>query len=149
MNAKSINTLVLAGIIGFVSIGSSFFIDLYRAFYAPQNIYWTHQSMKLPLEQADNTFQLYFGGKLLQKRLAEQTLLAVDDNGVPYALFPEDITVRLNHWDQVKSAILTKTAFTGFAFGITLTLLITGLIQTIYQKNARKTPKQKFFKRNN
>lgn len=135
MNVKSMNPLLLAGLIGFFSIGSSFFIDLYRAFYAPQNIYWTHQSVKLPLERADNTFQLFIGGKLLQKRLAEQTLLAVDENGVPYALFPEDITVRLNHWEKVKSAILAKTAFTGFALGITLTLLITGLIQTILRKN--------------
>ncbi len=99
-----------------------------------KNIYWTHQSIKLPIEDANNDFQVYISGKLLQKHLAENTLFAIDNNGVQYPVVSKDVSVRLNNWNKVRSRMLTTAIFTGFSFGITLTLLITGLIQTVAKK---------------
>jgi hypothetical protein len=135
MNIKSINPLLFIGLVGFFTIGSSFFVDIYQAFYGEKDIYWTHQSMKLPIEKTNNDFQMFVGGKLLQNHLSEKTLFAADENRTQYPVVSKDITVRLNNWNKVKTTILTKATFTGFAFGITLTLLIIGLIQTFTKKN--------------
>lgn len=134
MKTKSINLFLYLGLIGFFTIGSSFFVDLYKVFYDEKDIYWTHQSMKLPIEDTSNNFQLFVSGKHLQNHLADKTLFTVDKGGVNYPVVSKDITVRLNNWDKVKSRILTKTVFTGFTFGIVLTLLIIGLAQTLNQR---------------
>jgi hypothetical protein len=127
MNIKSINPLLAIGLTGIFIIGSSFFVDLYNAFYGDKNIYWTHQSMKMPIEKTKNDFEIYIGEKLLQKQLSDKTIFAVDKDGKQYPVVSQDITVRLNNYNSVKSAILTRTTFTGFAFGISLTLFIIGL----------------------
>jgi hypothetical protein len=138
MNTKSMNALLFIGLIGVFTIGSSFFVNIYSAFWGNKDIYWTPQSMKLPIEEANNDFQVYISGKLLQKHLTENTLFAIENNGVQYPVVSKDVSVRLNNWNKVRSRILTTAIFTGFSFGITLTLLITGLIQTIAQKGKRK-----------
>ncbi len=135
MNVKSVNPLLLIGLIGFFTIGSSFFVDVYRVFFGPKDIFWTHQSMQLPLDRTNNDFELLVSGKLLQKHLSEQTLLAVDANGTSYIVVAKDISVRMNRWDRVKSGILARTVFTGFVSGIMLTLLLIGLFQTFIPKN--------------
>jgi len=134
MKPKSINPLLLIGLIGFFTIGSSFFVDIYRAFYSDKDIYWTHHEMKLSIEKTKNDFQLLIAGKRLQNHLLDKTIYAVDKNGIHYPVVAKDIAVRLNNWNKVKSKILTKVIFTGFSFGITLTLLIIGLVQTFVQK---------------
>ncbi|HOX84541.1 MAG TPA: hypothetical protein PKW76_06270 [bacterium] len=134
MNTKSINPLLLIGLIGFFTIGSSFVVDLYRAFGGEKDIYWTHQQMKLPLQETQNDFQLYIADKLLQDHLSEKTLFALDGDGTQFDLVEQDIAVRVNNWHRVKSAVLTKAVFTGFAFGASFTLLITGWVQTCMQK---------------
>lgn len=135
MNIKSISPLLFVGLFGFFTIGSSFFVDIYGAFYGNKDIYWTYQSMKLPLEETKNDFEVYVSGKLLQKHLTENTIFAIDNNGMQYPVAPKDVSVRLNNWNKVKSRILTKAILTGFTLGIALTLLITGTIQTFSQKN--------------
>lgn len=134
MNIKSINRLLFIGLIGLFTVGSQFFVDVYSAFYGDKNIYWTHQEMKLPLEKTYNDFQLFIAGNPLQKHLSEKTLFAVDKNGIQYSVVSKDVSVRLNNWNNVKSRILTRAVFTGCAFGIAVTLLIIGLIQTLTQK---------------
>jgi hypothetical protein len=134
MKTKSINPLIIIGLIGFFTLGSSFFVDIYRAFYGKNDIYWTHQEMKLTIESTKNDFQLFIAGKLLQDHLSDKTIYAIDKNGSQYPVVAEDINIRLNNWNKVKSKILTKAIFTGFAFGITLTLLIIGLVQVFVQK---------------
>ena len=134
MNIKAINTLLFIGLIGFVTAGSQFFVDIYSAFYGDRNIYWTHQEMKLPLDETFNVFQLFIAGKPLQKHLSEKTLFAVDKNGIQSSVASKDVSVRVNNWNNVKSRILTKAVFTGCAFAISVTLLIIGLIQTLTQK---------------
>jgi len=138
MKPKSINPLFLIGLIGFFTLGSSFFVDIYRAFYGEKDIYWTHQEMKLPIENTKNDFQIFIAGKSLQNHLSDRTIYAVDKNGMQYLVVAEAINVRLNNWNKMKSTILTKATFTGFAFGITLTLLITGLVQTFAQKRKNR-----------
>jgi hypothetical protein len=138
MNTKSINPLLLIGLIGVFTIGSSFFVDIYGAFFGNKDIYWTPQSMKFPIEDANNDFQVYISEKLLQKHLAENTLFAIDNNGVQYPVVTKDVSVRLNNWNKARSRILTTAIFNGFAFGITLTLFITGIIQTVAKKRKEK-----------
>jgi len=134
MKPVSINPLLLIGLIGFFTVGSSFFVDIYRAFYGEKDIYWTHQEMKLPVEKTGNDFQLFIAEKLLQNHLSDKTIYAIDKNGTQYPVVVEDITVRLNNWNKVKATILAKATFTGVFFGIALTLLITGLVQVFIQK---------------
>jgi hypothetical protein len=131
MSTKSINPLLLfIGMIGVVTLGSSLYADLTQVFYGEQGIYWTHKDMPLPLEKTGENFQIFIGGKPLQDHLNGKTFFAADGELVPYPVLAKDVTVRLNNWPSVKARILTKTTLTGFAFGINLTLMIVGLVQT-------------------
>lgn len=137
MNMKAINPLLLIGFIGIFTIGSQFFVHIYSAFYDKKDIYWTHQSYKLPIEKTENSFQVYISGKRLQKHLAENTLFAEDANGSRYPVVSKDVTARINTWYQVKSRRLALAVLTGFAFGITMTLFVTGLVQMLIRKRRR------------
>jgi hypothetical protein len=131
---KRINPLLWIGVIGMLTIGTSFFIDVYRAFWGEDRIWWTPQAMRLPIEETKNHFELYIGGESLRKHLSEGTLFSVAKNGEQYRIVPKDISVRLNNWDKAKASILTNTTMSGFAFGVSITLLVIGLIQVLAQK---------------
>jgi len=131
MQAKPLNPLLLIGLIGFFVIGSVFIADVLKAFYGDRDIYWTHESMKLPIEKTNNDFQVFISGKLLQKHLSDNTLLSVDANGIQYPVVSRDVFVRLNNWCEFRSRTLIKSIFTGVAFGVFLTLLIVGIVQTV------------------
>ena len=137
MKKKSINPLLLVGMIGVLTIGSSLAADLMQVFYGEQGIYWTHKDMLLPLEKTGDDFQVLIGGKPLQDHLDERTFFAADGELVPYPVASRDVTVRVNNWPSVKTRIFTKTTFTGFAFGVNLTLLITGLVQVWLQRKKK------------
>ena len=137
MQKKSINPLLLIGMIGFFTIGSPFLVDIIRAFYGEENIHWTHMEQQLPLEEAKDNFEVFIHGKRLQQHLTEETLYTLDEDGMGHLVLNKEITARVNNWPQVKARILSKTIFTSFAFGVTLTLLITGLIQVFMQKKQR------------
>ncbi|MCI5139639.1 MAG: hypothetical protein D3922_14795, partial [Candidatus Electrothrix sp. AR1] len=126
---RFINPLLFIGMIGVVTIGSSLYADLMQVFYGEQGIYWTHKDMPLPLEKTGENFQVFIGGKPLQNHLDEKTFFAADGELVPYPVAARDVTARVNNWPSVKTRILAKTTLTGFAFGVNLTLLITGLVQ--------------------
>jgi len=131
---KRINPLLWIGVIGMLTIGTSFVTDVYRAFWGEDRIWWTPQTLRLPIEETRNHFELYIGGQSLQKHLSEGTFFSVDKKGEQYRIVSKDISVRLNNWDKVKASILTNTTMSGFAFGVSVTLFMIGLIQVFVQK---------------
>jgi hypothetical protein len=62
------------------------------------------------IETTEGRFQVYIGGKRLQKHLSEGSLFAVDQNGAQYIVVSKDIGARLNNWDRMKASILTAAA---------------------------------------
>jgi hypothetical protein len=139
MKDRKINSLVWVGLLGTFIIGSSLFTDVYRAFRAEQNIWWTPQTMRLTPEETRDHIELYIGGKLLQKHLSDGTLFSVDKNGEQYRLVSKDVSARMNNWNKMKASLLANTTASGFLFGVSLTLLITGLIQVFQKKNASRS----------
>jgi hypothetical protein len=140
MMGKRVNALLWIGLTGMLLIGTSFAVDVCRAFWGDHTIWWTHQAMRLPVEKTSDVFELYIGGKLLQKHLSEKTLFSVDKNGKPYPVVSEDITVRLNHWDKIKSSILMTTTMTGFGLGAATTLFVIGLARYLASGKKAREP---------
>jgi len=138
MIIRKINTLICIGLTAATMIGSSFAVDIYRVFRGDEGIWWTHRELKLPLEETKDVFELYIGGKLLRKHLADRTLYSVDKDGNHYPVVSRDVTVRLNNWEKTKASILTRAVVTGVGFGAAIALLITGVIQAVRrEENSR------------
>ena len=129
MTNKRINVLLWIGLTGTLIIGTSLFVDMYRVAWADHALWWTHQDMRLPLNKTNDNFELYIGGKLLQKHISEKTLFSVDKNLRQYPIASEDITVRINNWDKIKSSILTRATLSAFGFGVAIALLLLGLFE--------------------
>ena len=134
MNKPRINPLVFIGLIGILTIGTNFAVQLYRAFWGNQDIWWTARTMQLPIQDSRDKFKLFINGKPLQKHLANGSLFALDNNGERYRVVSKDITIRLNNWNKVKSSILANAIISGVAFGVIITVLVIGLIQVFAQK---------------
>ncbi len=134
MMIKRINTLLWIGIFGTLVVSTSLFTDMHQAFWGDHGIWWTHQSMKLPIEETKDHFELYIGGDPLWKHLSNGTLFSVYKNGKQYSVVAKDVTVRLNNREKVRASILERTTVSGFAFGVAITLLVIGLIQFFQQK---------------
>ena len=122
------------GLIGMLTIGTNFAMQIYRAFWGNQNIWWTPLTMQLPIEDSRDNFELFISKKTLQKHLADGTLFALDNNGEQYRIVSKDITIRLNNWNKVRSSILENAIISGVAFGIVITVLVIGLIQVCRRK---------------
>lgn len=135
---RKINSLLWIGLTGTIIIGTSFFTDVYRAFWGDRSIWWTNQAKRLSVEQTKDNFELYIAGKLLQKHFSDGTLLGIDNNGKQYPIVAKDIAVRFNNWDKIKATILGYTTMSGFGLGVVLTLLVTGLIQ--FFRREKKSP---------
>jgi hypothetical protein len=134
LNRPRMNPLLFMGLIGMFTIGTNFGLQLYRAFWGNQDIWWTASTAPLSIEESIDSFELFISGKTLQKHLSEGSLSALDDNGEQYPVVSKDLTVRLNNWYKVKSSILTNAIMTGVAFGIVVTVLVIGFIQVWRQK---------------
>ncbi len=132
------NQLLWIGLTATFIFGSSFLADILEAFSGDDTIWWTHQEMKLPLEQTKNHFELYINGKLLQQHLSDKTLITADSSGRNSLVTPKDIAARLNNRDAVKSSILSRAIVSGFASGVAVTVLITGLMQAL--RHTRRDP---------
>ncbi|MEW6076435.1 MAG: hypothetical protein AB1724_01340 [Thermodesulfobacteriota bacterium] len=137
MAGRSINSVLWIGLTGMFLIGSSFVSDLYQAYRGDNSIWWTHNDMRLPLEETKNNAEVYISGKLLQKHIADGTLTGLDAGGKPYPIASRDVTVRLNNWDKIRASILARTAFTGFGLGVSIALAAAGLIQ-IFRSGDKK-----------
>jgi len=131
---KSLNPLLLIGLIGTLTIGSTFFINLYRVFWADRDVWWTPQSMRLPLEDTGANFQLYISDRPLKTHLSEGTLYSSDSKRKQYRIISQNVTVRLNNWDKTRASILANTTISGVFFGASISLLIVGLIQAVSSK---------------
>lgn len=129
-----LSTALWIGIMGTLLIGSSFITDVSRAFWGNDRIWWTHEVMKLPIEETVDRLELSIRGKPLLKHLADGTLLVVDTNGRHSPVASTDITVRLNNWDKIRASILAQTTWSGLGLGISLALLGIGLIQSFRQR---------------
>ncbi len=121
------------GLMGSLIFGTTFFDNVYQAFRGDQTIWWTPQAMRLPIEETKDNFDLYIGGVSLQKHLSDKTLFSVDRNGKQYPVVSKDVTVRLNNWDKTQSSILTITTMSGFTLGVSIALLVIGVIQAFHQ----------------
>lgn len=130
-NKPRINPFLFMGLLGILTIGTHFGLELYRAFWGNQDIWWTPRSMQLSIEESKGYLRLFIGGKSLQKHLAEGSLFALDNNNEQYRVVSKDLGIRLNNWYKVKSSILTNALLSGVAFGIVITVLVIGLIQVI------------------
>jgi len=128
------NEVLWIGLTAAIMIGTGFFVEVYQAFWGDRNIWWTHQDMKLGIEQTKDTFELYVAGSPLEERLKGRDMLLMDEEGVTHPLAAKDITVRLNNWNKHKADLLTHTTVSGFLFGVAVALLALGLIQSFNQR---------------
>ncbi len=138
MKNRQLNPLLLIGLLGTLSAGTSFIANVSQAFWGNHEIWWTPQAMRIPIGQTNSSFDLYIAGKPLQKHLSEGLLYSVSGNGEHYRVAPADIDVRLNNWDRMKASFLTKAAITGPAFGAALALLVIGLVQVLAPRKAAR-----------
>lgn len=138
---KRFNPLLFIGLIGTLTIGIDFVIQLRQAFWGNQDIWWTNQTMQLPITESRDTFELFVNKKLLQTHLDEGTLWAVDEKGEQDRVVAEDVSLRLNNWQKVKASILTHAVISGFACGIVVTCLFLGVLQALSTKhNSQEQP---------
>jgi len=128
---RKINGFLIAGIIGVSVFGAHFGIQYGRAIWGNNDMWWTPKSMALPLSKTRHNFEVFVSGNLLQNHLDNGSLSVTDSQGERYILVPEDIEVRLNNWQKVKSSMLHKAVWAAFTLGISLMCLIIGVKQFI------------------
>ncbi len=127
---KYLNPLVITGLTALVITGSTLFVDVYRAYWGDESIWWTPLHLALPLEKTRDQLEIYLGDTLLQQALTQHQLFAVDPDGQQYPVVADDIQVRLNNWFEVKANLLSRVVFLGVPFGAALALFLVGLGQT-------------------
>jgi hypothetical protein len=125
---RRINAWLLIGIIGTAVFGSQFAVHYGRAVWGRSDIWWTPFSMALPLGQTEKTFQILFRDKPLASHLDRSALVLYSADGSKIVLKPDDVAVRLNNWHRIRSQFFHLAVFTAFAFGISLALLLVGVI---------------------
>lgn len=128
---RKTNGFLIVGIIGVSVLGSHFGIEYGRAVWGNNNMWWTPKSMALPLFKTRKNFELFISGELLQDHLDRRSLSATDAKGERYDLVPDDIYVRLNNWQKVKSSMLHTAVWIAFMLGISVMSLIVGVKQFI------------------
>ena len=143
MKQTRFNALFLIGIFGTFTVGTTFAINVYRAFWGNQNIYWTARTMPLTIGETKNSFELFINKKSIHDHLSDGALRAVLENGDQRSLVSSDITVRINNWDKVKSSILAQSLIPSILFGASCTMLIIGIIQ-IFLRKPKRDPQRTF-----
>ncbi len=131
------NLYLSIGILGFFVFGSFLIGDIYEAFYADQNIWWTNQDMMVPLDNAKDRVEIWINGVLLQKRLDEKALYAAGTDGNPYPLVSKDIGLRFNNWHSRQVDILKFALFRAFFTGASLAFILVGIVQIFQEKKPR------------
>ena len=129
MGRKTFNPYLLAGVIISTVIGVDYVPDVYQAYAGNPDIWWTGQAAKLGLEQTSNTFQVYIGGKRLQRHLSDRTLFVQTREGNRVPVSSADVRVRLNNYLKVRSAHLEDAVLKGPVFGAALTLWVLAAVQ--------------------
>jgi len=134
---KQINALIVIGIIGTAIFGANFAAKYAQANWGNKDIWWTPMSMALPLNETKQEFELYIKDALLQRHLNAGTLSVVDKTGKISMLASDDIKIRLNNWNKIKSSMLNSAAISAFSLGISLALLIFGVVQFVADKEKK------------
>ena len=134
---KQINALIVIGIIGTAIFGANFAAKYAQANWGNKDIWWTPMSMALPLNETKQEFELYIKDDLLQRHLNAGTLSVVDKTGKISMLASDDIKIRLNNWNKIKSSMLNSAAISAFSLGISLALLIFGVVQFVADKEKK------------
>ena len=132
MTQTGIRALINLGLTGVLVIGSILAVQLYSAFGADENIWWTADTMPLKLDETKNSFELFIKGKSLQNQISDGNLLLNQENTAPVS--SSDITARVNNWYKIKSSTLSFTLLSSFLFGTFLTMLVIGIIQNMKSK---------------
>ena len=60
---KSVNPLLLIGLLGTIVIGSQFAVQYGRAIWGDRDIWWTPMAMALSLDETTRAFEMYVSGK--------------------------------------------------------------------------------------
>ncbi len=136
---KKMNALLVIGLIGILTIGVNFGVQSKRAFSGDPGIWWTAKTMPLSFEETQKAFELFIDGRLLQRHLADGTLMIARSDGEHHRLEPGDIAVRINNWHKVRASILAQALPSCFLFGVSLTMLVLGLAQIVARKRGGST----------
>jgi len=134
---KQLNAFISFGFIGLLIFGSYLISDFYEAFYGSKSIYWTPKKMMLSLDQTRDHFELWINDIMLQKRLDEGSLYALDEKGDQYRVVSKDIGIRLNNWQAHQSWLLKYAVISAFFSGISLALFLVGIIQIFQQQQTK------------
>lgn len=135
---KSVNPLLLVGIIGTIVAGFHFGVEYGRAMWGSRDIWWTPKSVAFPLDKTRQEFELFLSGELLQDHLERSSLSATDSNGKSYQIVPDDIEVRLNNWHKVKASFLNSAVFSAFMLGVSSTCLVMGVMQLLARRKKNR-----------
>ena len=126
---RKFNELLIIGITGTAIIGSIFAANYGETVWGNKDIWWTPMSMALPLNETKQELEFYIKGELLQKRLDRGTLIAVGNAGQSSPLVTDDVKIRLNNWNKIKASKLNNITVSSLLLGVSITLLVMGLIQ--------------------
>lgn len=133
------NPLLWIGFIGMMTLGTRLAVDMVQTLRGDPGCWWTHQQMRLPVEETANVFQLYVGDKALQKHLDDGTLFATDAKGEHFRIVSKDVSVRMNNWQKQKAFTLQWALFSAFGSGVSATLFLIGLFQSLAYSRTQKT----------
>ena len=98
-------------------------VTLYRELSRPSDIWWTPVPLALSLADSRDRVEIYVHGQQLGTLLDRHQLAITDETGTR-ALGVEEIRIRLNNWDRVRTAQLPLLLVDAAACGAGLVLLL-------------------------
>ena len=128
MKQRRMHPLLMISLPAFIIFGSLFITYLISGLRSDPNIWWTAGSLPLDHPQSRRAFELFINGQAINQILMENSLAMVTPGGQATPVSKDDITVRLNSWQWVKSRSLGLAALFGFLFGACLVMVIIGMI---------------------
>lgn len=131
---KYFNGLLIIGLTGIMFFGSFFAGEYLEATRGNKDIWWTPMKMALSLDQSRTEFELFIQKDMLQNHIEKGTLLIAGEKGNPVKVAAGDIKVRLNNWHKVRAGKLQNIILMSFFLGISVALLILGIIQSVAKK---------------
>jgi hypothetical protein len=126
---KKLNALMLIGIIGTIVTGSEFVSEYGRAIWGNKDIWWTPESMTIPLRDTRSEVEISIGREPLWSLVDHGSLAIMDQAGQPHIIQPADVRARINNWQKTRASMLHYSVFTAFLVGISLSCLVMGLVQ--------------------
>ena len=106
MRQRRMHPLLMISLPAFFISGSLFIMYLLSGLRSDPNIWWTAGSLPLDNPQSRRAFELFINGQAINHILVENSLAMVAPGGLATPVRKDDITVRLNSWQWVKSKSL-------------------------------------------